>query len=64
MKELTEQKKLQILTDALKQCINPAGAYNPDRLEHAQNCIKNVSNIATKALIETGIDISNIQIEQ
>jgi hypothetical protein len=64
MKPLTEQKKLQIAVDALKQCVNPAGAYREDRLEHAENCIKAVSDISKKALKKIGVDFTNIEIEQ
>jgi hypothetical protein len=64
MKPLTEQKKFQIVVEALKQCVNPAGAYREDRLEHAENCIKNVSDIAKTALKKIGVDITNIEIAQ
>jgi hypothetical protein len=64
MKTLTEQKKLQITVDALKQCVNPAGVYREDRLEHAEMCIKNVSEIAKKALDKIGVDYTNVEIEQ
>jgi hypothetical protein len=58
------EKKLEIATFALLQCANPAGSYNEDRLVHAENCIKNVSDIAKKALKKMGVDYSNVEIEQ
>jgi hypothetical protein len=63
-KELKNQKKLKIAIEALKQCVNPAGAYNEDRLIHAENCIKETGRIAKIALFKIGVDISNIKIEQ
>lgn len=55
MKNLTIEKKLELATNALMQLIEPSGAYNPDRLEHAQNCMKNTSEIAKHTLIKIGV---------
>ena len=63
-RELTDAKKLKIAVFALLQCTNPAGAYREDRLEHAEMCIKNVSDIAKKALTKIGVDFTNVKIEQ
>ena len=63
-RELTDAKKLKIAIEALKQCSNPAGAYDMDRLTHAENCIKETGRIAKVALTKIGVDISDIRIEQ
>ena len=55
MKALSTEKKLELATNALMQLIEPSGAYNPDRLEHAQNCLKNTSNIVKHTLIKIGV---------
>jgi len=63
-RELTDQKKLKIAIEALKQCVNPAGAFSMDRLEHAENCIKEVGKISKIALIKMGVDFNNVKIKQ
>ena len=55
MEALSTEKKLELATNALMQLIEPSGAYNPDRLEHAQNCLKNTSNIVKHTLIKIGV---------
>jgi len=49
------KKKLKIAIKALLRCVNPAGAYSEDRLEHAENTIEEVSKIAKKALDKMGV---------
>lgn len=61
---MTDQKKLRIAIEALKQCTKPSGPYSMDRLSHAENTIKEVERIAKIALRKIGIDYSNIEIEQ
>jgi hypothetical protein len=51
----TTEEKLKIAIDALMQCTNPSGAYSLDRLEHAENTIKNIEIIAKTALKELNI---------
>ena len=48
------EEKLKICIEALKELVNPKGAYKLDRLEHATETIKETSEIATKALTEIG----------
>ncbi len=48
----TETEKLKIAIEALKECAIPTGAYNQDRLKHAENCLDAVSEAAKKALEE------------
>ena len=50
MNELTDAKKLRIAIEALKQCANPAGAYDLDKLTYAENCIRDTGKIAKIAL--------------
>jgi hypothetical protein len=61
---MTDKEKLETAIRALKQCTNPSGAYDMDRLRHAENTIKNLSEQAKKALDEIGVDYSNVEIEQ
>ena len=61
---MTDKEKLKLAIDTLKQCANPAGAYSMDRLEHANNTIKNVALLAQKALTLIGEDYTNVEIEQ
>jgi len=62
----TTEQKLKIAIYALMQCSNPAGAYSMDRLEHAEATIKNVEEIAKKALKQMNviIDPETFKIEQ
>lgn len=64
MRVLTDRKKLAIAIEALKQCSNPAGAYNLDRLSHAENTIKNMQMSARIALHRMGVDFNNVKIDQ
>jgi len=58
------EEKLKIAMDALKQCANPAGAYDMDRLRHAENTIRDTANIAKEALTILGEDFTNVEIRQ
>lgn len=61
---MTVQEKLKLAIKALKQCANPAGAYDMDRLRHAENTIRDTSACAKNALTTLGEDYSNVKIEQ
>ena len=51
------QERLTICIKALRGLVNPSGAYSMDRLEHAENTIKAVSDLAIETLKEIGIHI-------
>jgi hypothetical protein len=61
---MNDREKLELAIKTLKQCANPAGAYSLDRLEHAENTIKNIALIAQGALTLMGEDYTNVEIEQ
>lgn len=61
---MTDKDKLEIAIRALKQCSHPAGAYDMDKLRHAENTIRDTAKLAKKALDEIGEDYSNVEIEQ
>jgi hypothetical protein len=61
---MTDKEKLEITVKTLKQCVIPSGAYDMDRLRHAENTIKNISEQAKKTLDEIGEDYSNVEVEQ
>ncbi len=46
---------LNIAIEALMECANPKGAYDEDRLRHAENTIRETSLIAQEALDKLGI---------
>lgn len=48
----TIEEKLQIAITALKECEHPSGAFDFDKLIHAETCIKNVIETAKQALKE------------
>ena len=48
MEEMIEN--INTLVEALMECANPKGAYNEDRLRHAENTIRDTSKIAQDAL--------------
>ncbi len=50
----TLEGAIKELSEALKEISECKGTYNRDRLEHATNCIKNMSDIAFKAITKVG----------
>jgi len=46
---------INIAIEALIECANPKGAYDMDRLRHAENTIRDTSKIAQEALDKLGI---------
>jgi len=44
--------KIEYLIDSLKEISKCEGAYSMDKLEHASNTIKNMRDIALKAIEE------------
>lgn len=47
---MTNEEKLKIAIDALKEIELPSGPYSTDHLKHAENVIENVATIAHEAL--------------
>ncbi len=47
-------EKLKICIEALKKLTNPKGSYSLDRMEHAENTIKDVIELATETLKKIG----------
>ncbi len=48
------EEKLKICIETLKELTTPKGTYNLDRMEHAQNTIREVSELATETLKKIG----------
>jgi len=48
------EEKLKICAEALKELVNPAGAYDMDQLTHARNTISETARIAREALDNIG----------
>ena len=51
---MTPNKKLRICIEALKEISEAKGAYSMDRLEHASNTVRDMSNLAKIALTKIG----------
>lgn len=55
---MTQNEKLWICIEALRELVEPKGAYSLDQLEHATNTIADVSKIATEALHKIGMTVN------
>jgi len=47
------EQAVETLRDALREITKCEGAYNPDRLKHAENCMNSMCKVAREALEQT-----------
>jgi len=50
------EQAVEELMDALREITKCEGAYNPDRLKHAENCMNSMCKVAREALEQTEAD--------
>ena len=51
---MDDKEKLQTCIEALKELVTPKGAFRLDRMEHAEETIKETALIAKSTLIKIG----------